>query len=195
MTSRVEVLDEIQKGVELKQGLKQQADLIVAAAKDIAKALRSGGKILIFGNGGSAADAQHFAAELIGNYRGSDVSLPALALTTNASTLTAIANDYSYDEVFARQVKALCKSKDVVIAISSSGTSQNVIRGVISARKVGARTIALTGGSGGKLKARVDRSIIVPSTDTQRIQEAHIVIIHILCRLVATETQRRRRRR
>jgi D-sedoheptulose 7-phosphate isomerase len=139
---------------------------------------------LIFGNGGSAADAQHFAAELGGRYRRERCALPALALTTDSSMLTAISNDYGFSRVFARQVEALALPGDTVIGISTSGRSANVIAGLQTARTLGARTVALLGADITGLAGVADQVISVPSTDTPRIQEAHAVIIHILCDLV-----------
>jgi D-sedoheptulose 7-phosphate isomerase len=143
-----------------------------------------GRKILIFGNGGSAADAQHFAAELAGRYRLERRALPALALTTDTSMLTAISNDYGFTQVFTRQVEALARPGDTVIGISTSGRSANVIAGLQTAQVLGARTLALIGANITGLAGVADQVISVPSMDTPRIQEAHAVIIHILCDLV-----------
>ena len=138
-----------------------------------------GNKILLFGNGGSAADAQHFAAELMGHFKADRKSLPAVALTTDSSVLTAIANDYEYDEVFARQVRALATEGDVVVAISTSGEAENVLRGVAAAREMGATTVAFTG-SRGRLGELADHTLAVPSTATARIQEMHVLAIHLI---------------
>jgi len=149
------------------------------------KSLRGGGKLMFFGNGGSAADAQHIAAELVGRFMNERRPLPAIALTTDTSALTAIANDYGYDEVFARQVRALGRSGDVAIAISTSGKSPSVLRAVEAARSLGMRTIGLTGGDGGALAGLVEVSLRVSaSTLSCRIQETHILIGHVLCELV-----------
>ncbi len=153
----------------------------------IVTAVKAGGKVVLFGNGGSAADAQHLAGELVGRFKLERRALPAIALTTNTSILTAMANDCGYETVFSRQVEALVSEKDVVIAISTSGNSPNVIEAVKAAKKKGARTIGLTGGSGGKLAEVADLVITVPSNDTPRIQEAHITIGHIVCELVERE--------
>ena len=134
--------------------------------------------------GGSAADAQHIATELVGRFKLERTALPAIALTTNTSTLTAVANDYDYNAVFSRQVEALAGDKDVFVAITTSGTSHNILKAVESAHSKGAFVIGLTGGDSGKLKDAADLTIIVPSSDTQRIQEAHITIGHIICHLV-----------
>ena len=151
------------------------------------KAYKSGGKVILLGNGGSAADAQHIAAELVGKFALKRRAFPAIALTTNSSILTAVANDYGYGNVFSRQVEALAGDKDVVIAISTSGDSANVIKAIKVARSIGARTVALTGGDGGILASVVDVALIVPSDSTPRIQEAHILIGHIICELVEKE--------
>jgi len=156
-------------------------------AELIIKAYKSGGKVLLFGNGGSAADAQHIAAELVGKFALKRRAFPAIALTTNSSLLTAVANDYGYRNVFSRQVEALAGDKDVVIAISTSGGSANVIKAIKVARLIGALTVGLTGGDGGILASVVDVALIVPSKCTPRIQEAHILIGHIICELVEEE--------
>lgn len=159
-----------------------------ASVAELAAALiasyEAGGRLLVFGNGGSAADAQHFAAELTGHYRRDRRPLPALALTTDTSTLTATANDYAYEDVFARQVEAHCRPADVVVGISTSGNAENVVRGLLAARACGATTWALTGATGGRLLAAADHALQVPSEDTARVQELHITIIHALSELV-----------
>jgi len=160
------------------------SEKIESAAKAILTSLKLGGKILVFGNGGSAADSQHFAAELVGRFKKERAGLAAIALTVNTSTLTAIANDYGYDVVFARQIEALGKKGDVAIGLSTSGNSKNVIEAFRKARKLGMATVGMLGRDGGKLKDECDIAIIVPSDDTPRIQEAHITIIHILCELI-----------
>ena len=152
---------------------------IDAIATLITDALASGNKIVFFGNGGSAADAQHFAGELIGHYKADRRSLPAVALTTDTSVLTAIANDYEYDEVFARQARAIVDEGDVVVAISTSGEAENVLRGVVAARDRGARIVAFTG-SRGRLGELADHTLAVPSTTTARIQEMHVLAIHLI---------------
>ena len=157
---------------------------IVSAGKLCANALAQGQSIYLCGNGGSAADAQHIAAELIGRFVSDRRSLPAIALTTDTSVLTAIGNDYGYDEVFSRQVEGLCRKGDVLIAISTSGNSTNVLRAVDAAHVVGSSVIGLLGKSGGVLKRRCDVPLIVPSDVTARIQEMHIVIGHLICALV-----------
>ncbi|HOW28061.1 MAG TPA: D-sedoheptulose 7-phosphate isomerase [Elusimicrobiota bacterium] len=157
---------------------------IEEAAGKMTEALRNGNKIVCFGNGGSAADAQHLAAELLGRFEKERRSLPALALTTNSSTLTSIANDYDYKEVFSRPVCGLVRAGDVVIAISTSGNSPNVLEGIRAAKNIGAYVIGWTGRSGGKMKDLADLCLCVPSDRTPRIQEGHEVILHILCGLV-----------
>ena len=160
---------------------------IVAAAEAITESLRAGGKLLIFGNGGSAADAQHIAAELLGRYLLERAALPAISLADNASAVTAIGNDYAFDDVFARQVAALAAPGDVALGISTSGNSGNVLAGVATARERGLVTIGLTGASGGALAAAVDLCIAVPADETPRIQEAHTVVAHLVCELVERE--------
>ena len=165
--------------------LAAQADALARAIDVVATALSDDHKVLLFGNGGSAADAQHIAAELVGRFLAERKGLPAIALTTDTSALTAIANDYGYDEVFARQVQALGRAGDVAIAISTSGKSPSVLRAVDVARAAGLATIGLTGGDGGALASRVDVSLCVSaSTLSFRIQETHILIGHVLCELV-----------
>jgi D-sedoheptulose 7-phosphate isomerase len=142
---------------------------------------KNGGKLVLFGNGGSAADAQHIATELIVRYEVDGAPLPAIALTTDTSALTAIANDYSYDELFARQVEALCNQGDVALGISTSGNSENVIRGLAMAKKRGAVAAGLAGRDGGRMAGLADPLVIVPARDTGRIQEMHILLGHMLC--------------
>ena len=150
----------------------------------IVKCLQNGNKIILFGNGGSAADAQHIAAEFVGRFQLERNSFPALALTDNSSTITALSNDYSFDKIFSRQCESFVTENDVVIAISTSGNSSNVISGVKTAKKKNAIIIGLLGNKGGKLKKIVDIPIIVPSSSTPKIQEVHRVIYHIICDLV-----------
>jgi len=154
---------------------------LTRAADAMIAAYLSGHKAIFFGNGGSAADAQHLAAEFLGRYLRERGPLPALALNTNTSAVTAIGNDYGYEQTFARQLRALSSSGDVAVGISTSGNSQNVIEALICARKLGLFTIALTGASGGKMRSLVDVLINVPSEETPRIQECHILAGHALC--------------
>lgn len=157
---------------------------IAAAGGVIWEALRSGNKILLCGNGGSAADAQHIAAELVGRYEQQRRAFPAISLTTDTSALTAVSNDYGYEEVFARQVEALAVAGDVLIAISTSGKSPSIVKAADQARARGCRTIALTGCSGEPLTAHCDLAVVVPSDRTSRVQEAHITIGHLWCEML-----------
>jgi len=177
----------IQSSLEIKTALlhdKGFHSLVINVGQRMGEALSKGNKILYFGNGGSAADAQHLAAELTGRYLRDRQGLPGLALTANASSITAIANDYSYEMVFARQLQPLSNPGDVAVGISTSGNSVNVLKAVKVGRERGLLTVGMTGKSGGKLKAEVDYCICVPSEDTPRIQESHILIGHILCQIV-----------
>jgi len=162
---------------------------VAALAARMSRALREGGKIILFGNGGSAADAQHIAAEFVVRLRKHRAPLAAIALTVNTSVLTAAANDYGYEQVFARQVEALAGPGDILVALSTSGTSANVLRGAEAGRAKGAWVAAFTGESGGELRKCSDVLVNVPSQDAQRIQEAHITIGHILCALVEQQLQ------
>jgi len=157
---------------------------IEAAGGLIWQALKSGNKILLCGNGGSAADAQHIAAELVGRYELERRAFPAISLTTDTSALTAVSNDYGYEQVFARQVEALAVAGDVLIAISTSGKSPSVIRAVEQARKRGCKSIALTGCAGEPLASHCDFAIVIPSNRTSRVQEAHITIGHLWCEMI-----------
>jgi D-sedoheptulose 7-phosphate isomerase len=160
---------------------------IERAAATVADALRKGNKLLLFGNGGSASDATHIAAEFLGRFQRERAPLPALALSDNASAVTAIGNDYGYEHVFERQLRGLARAGDAAIAISTSGRSANVLAGVSAARELGVHTIGFTGAGGEELARAAEISIVVPSTVTARIQEAHIVIAHVLCELVELE--------
>jgi D-sedoheptulose 7-phosphate isomerase len=150
----------------------------------VVKTLKTGNKILLMGNGGSAADAQHIAAEIVGRFTRERRGLPAIALTTDTSILTSIGNDYGYDNIFSRQVEALASAEDLVIGISTSGNSKNVLQALTAAASLGCQTAALLGKGGGEIKNVVNLSLIVPSSNTARIQEAHILIGHILCQVV-----------
>lgn len=168
-----------------RQFLRDQTAPLVAAIEAIVAALRAGNKLLLFGNGGSAADAQHLAAEFVNRFKIERVPLPAIALTTDSSALTSIANDYGYTQVFAKQVQALGRAGDVALAISTSGNAANVLRAVAACRRLGITTIALTGGSGGKLAAAADVVLRASATtETARIQETHILVGHVICELV-----------
>jgi phosphoheptose isomerase len=164
--------------------LKGLIPTIAATGSALVATLRQGGKVLLCGNGGSAADAQHIAAELVGRFVRARPGLAAIALTTDTSALTAIANDFGYEQVFARQVQALGRSGDVLVAISTSGNSANVIAAVTQAQAQGMKVVGLLGGDGGALAARVDQALIVPSRETARVQECHILIGHIWCQMV-----------
>ena len=160
---------------------------IWSLAQKTAHACKKGNKVLLMGNGGSAADAQHIAAELVGRFRLQRKALPAIALTTDSSILTAVSNDFSFAECFARQVEALAAAGDIVIAISTSGRSANIVRAVESARAVGCYVAAFTGRTGGDLAGKIDVLLAVPSEETPRIQEAHSLIGHMFCDLVERE--------
>lgn len=162
-------------------------DLLVVVAKACVEVYRNGKKILIAGNGGSAADAQHFAAELVGRYGFDRPSLPSIALTTDSSNLTAIGNDYGYEYVFSRQLEGLAQEGDLFIGISTSGNSKNVINAFVSAKDCGVTTVALVGRDGGKMAAMADYAIIVPSNATPRIQESHLLIEHMICDIIEKE--------
>ena len=179
------VLNAFEESVAVKrQFAREQAERIVQAATLIAGAFRDGHKVLLFGNGGSATDASHLAAEFVGRYKKERNPLPAIALATDIAAITCIANDYGYDELFARQIRAHGRKGDVAIAISTSGNSSNVLKGVEAATACGMRTIAWTGGSGGKLAELAELSFVVPSSVTARIQECHITMGHVLCELI-----------
>jgi D-sedoheptulose 7-phosphate isomerase len=162
------------------------------AARMLAEALLGGRKALVFGNGGSAADAQHFAGEMVGRFKMPvRPALPMIALSTDTTVLTCVANDFSYEEVFSRQVEALAQPGDVVVGISTSGRSANVLRALRAARERGASTIALLGNDGGTIAPEVDLPIVVPASDTTRIQECHITLIHAICELIEMEVSAR----
>lgn len=163
---------------------KENILLIKEVAETIAKTLNEGGKILIFGNGGSATDASHIAAEFVNRFKRERPGLPAIALNTDMAVITAIANDYDYSEIFAKQIKALGQQGDIAIGISTSGASRNILKAVEVARKRGLKTVAFTSKKGEKLISRVDYAFAVPSEETPRIQETHITLGHILCELV-----------
>jgi len=186
------VVKSIEGSIDVKQSLLRDAALISAIAKVseiLVTALNRGNKLLLFGNGGSAADAQHIAAEFVGRFAFDRPALPALALSVNTSCVTAIGNDYGFDQVFSRQLEALGRPGDVAIGFSTSGNSPNVLRGLSTARKMGLHAVALTGIPGGKLKqaADVEHCLCAPSSETPRIQECHILIGHIVSELVEDE--------
>jgi len=178
----------IQESMEVQaQLLEQCLPTIVQIAAVLVRALRAGHKVVLFGNGGSAADAQHVAAELVNRFLMERTALPAIALTTNTSILTSVSNDSSFDQVFARQVEALVQEEDVAVGISTSGNSPSVLNGILAAREKGAITVGFTGRSGGKLKGVVDLCLCVPSENTPRIQEAHITVWHAICEVIERE--------
>lgn len=160
---------------------------IAAVADVMHRCLKQGNKLLFMGNGGSAADSQHIAAEIVGRYKRERRGLPAIALTTDTSILTSVGNDYGFEFIFSRQVEALCVPGDVVFGISTSGNSANVVRAIETAKQIGAITVAMSGGSGGKLSQLCDHNLVMPSADTPRIQEAHIFIGHMLCELAEAD--------
>ena len=179
---------ELKESIELKnQVIKHLAPQIEQAAKMMIEALRLGNKILFFGNGGSAADAQHLAAELVGRYKKDRKSLSAIALSTDTSALTALSNDYGFETVFARQIEGLARPGDIAFGISTSGNSRNVIEGLEKGKEIGCQTIGLLGCDGGRIAEIVDLAITVPSRATPRVQESHITIGHILCGLIEEE--------
>ncbi|PIP73350.1 MAG: phosphoheptose isomerase [Nitrospinae bacterium CG22_combo_CG10-13_8_21_14_all_47_10] len=157
---------------------------ILEAANRIKSRLEKGGKLILMGNGGSAADSQHIAAELVGRFKKERRAIPAIALTVDTSSLTALGNDYGFDTIFERQLEALARENDAVVGISTSGNSENVVRALKKANSIGAETIGLVGNNGGKIKEVANLSIVVPSNDTARIQEVHITIGHIICELI-----------
>jgi D-sedoheptulose 7-phosphate isomerase len=177
----------IQASIAVKEVLLRDTKLIStvsAVSKLLIDAFKSQNKVILFGNGGSAADAQHIAAEFVGRFAFNRAALPALALNVNTSCITAIGNDYGFDQVFSRQIEALGRAGDVAIGISTSGNSTNVIQAVSVARQMGLRTVGFSGGNGSRLKAAVDHCICIPSNETPRIQECHILIGHIISELV-----------
>lgn len=182
---REQAIRSLRESAELRlQLIEKCVDVIGQAADVLYKCFQRGGKVLLFGNGGSAADAQHVAAEFVVRFARDRLALPAIALTTDTSVLTAIGNDYGFEQMFARQVMALGQPADVAVAISTSGRSPNVLAGVAAAREKRLTTIGLTGGDGGLLALASDISIVVPSDSTARIQECHLTIEHILCEIV-----------
>lgn len=160
---------------------------MIAVANELRATLKRGGKILIMGNGGSAADSQHIAAEIVGRYKKERRGMAAIALTTDTSILTSVGNDYGYDYIFARQIEGLCRPEDAVIGITTSGNSKNVVNAIIEANAIGATTIGLTGGTGGKLLELCKFNLVMPSSDTPRIQEAHIFVGHSLCGMLEAD--------
>ena len=173
--------------ITLDATMKSIGSALEVAANICIDSLKQGGKILIFGNGGSAADAQHIAAELVGRYKLERKGLSAIALSTDTSSLTAIANDYGYEHVFDRQIEALANPEDVAVGISTSGNSSNVINALQIAKNIGCKSIGLSGKSGGNMNKLCDVNLIIPAKDTARIQEMHILAGHIICHLIELE--------
>lgn len=186
MKTKKRIKEIYKENIAIKEGLSQDKALAaIEKLVDLAVgALGAGGKIILFGNGGSAADAQHIAAELVGRFTQERKALAAIALTCNSSNVTSIGNDYGFEQIFTRQLEALGKPEDLAIGISTSGSSVNVVSAILKAKKMGMMTVALTGIKSGPLLKAADLSIAVPSTNTARIQEAHITIGHIICELV-----------
>lgn len=180
--------DILREAVEVKQGLSDAClDAITGIAGLIIKAVKSGNKVILFGNGGSAADSQHIAAEFIGRFKKERPPIPAIALSTNTSIITALSNDYGYQASFKRQLEALASTGDVVVGISTSGNAANVDEALKSARRLGLKIVTMTGEDGGKIVKLADIALKVPSRNTPRIQEAHITAGHIICELVEGE--------
>jgi D-sedoheptulose 7-phosphate isomerase len=179
------VLSAIESNIATNQRISRDGVGGILKAADIIKAsLRDGHKVVFFGNGGSAADAQHLAAEFVGRFKVERTPLRSIALTANPSVLTAIGNDFSFEEIFSRQVSAAVEQGDTVVGISTSGRSRNVLNGIREAHRLGAITVGLTGSNGKEMASMCDHAIVVPSNETQRVQEAHLMIGHIICELV-----------
>ena len=174
----------IKENIKLKEFLLDSVNEIKMIAETVIKALKGGNKILIAGNGGSCADAQHFAAELVGRFKQEKKPLPCIALTTNTSVLTSISNDYSFDDIFSKQIEAIGKRDDIFIGLSTSGNSKNILKGINVAKDKGMKTIALLGKDGGFTRGGADLELIIPSACTARIQETHILILHIIAELI-----------
>lgn len=173
------------ESIQVKEELLRSSIIQILDIAELAiECLKKNGKVILFGNGGSAADSQHIAAELVGRFKKDRSAIAAVALTTNTSILTSLANDYGYEVVFAKQIEALGQKNDIAIGISTSGKAKNVAAGIKQAKKMGIKTVALTGGDGGDLAKLADVSLLVPSAITARIQEAHITIGHIICELI-----------
>jgi D-sedoheptulose 7-phosphate isomerase len=182
---RDKIKDILLESIQVKEELmRTKIPQILDITELLIACLKKKGKVILFGNGGSASDAQHIAAELVGRFQKDRIALAGIALTTNTSILTALANDYGYEAVFAKQIEALGQKDDVAIGISTSGKAKNVAAAIKQAKKMGIKTIALTGGDGGELARLADVSLIVPSKVTARIQEAHITIGHVVCELI-----------
>ncbi len=185
---RERIKDILLESIQVKEEiLRSQIGQIVEIAELMIDCLKKDGKVIVFGNGGSASDSQHIAAELVGRFKKDRSALAGIALTTNTSVITSLANDYGYDVIFSRQIEALGKKNDVVLGISTSGKARNVALGIKQAKKMGIKTVALSGGDGGEIVKLADVSLLVPSKVTARIQEAHITIAHIICEMIEQE--------
>lgn len=184
-----QIIEEIfQESARLKlEFLATHHQVIAAVVLDTVEAIRKGGKLLLFGNGGSAADAQHLAAEFVNRFLLDRQALPAIALSTDSSILTSVSNDRDFSQIFQRQIEALGRKGDIAFGISTSGNSSNVLKGIEAARALGMKTVGLTGGKGGKLAGIVDHALVVPSRSTPRIQEVHITVGHAICHLVEAQ--------
>jgi D-sedoheptulose 7-phosphate isomerase len=184
-------IESLSNGLAAHQKMMTDLQALLPKISEVADLLRAcikrGGKILLMGNGGSAADSQHIAAEIVGRFKKERRGLPAMALTTDTSILTSVGNDYGYDYIFARQIEAHCTPLDVVIGFSTSGNSSNVLRAMHVAKEIGANTVLMSGGTGGKLAEVCEYNLIMPSNDTPRIQEAHIFVGHSLCELLEAD--------
>lgn len=181
------IISRIEESIEVKQALIKNVELqsyLYNLVDEIVDSIRNGNKIVLCGNGGSASDALHFAGEIVGRFQKERAAWPAVVLNADVATMTAIANDYSYDDVFARQAEGHVNEGDVFIGISTSGNSENVYRAAEVAKKKGAKTVAFLGKDGGKIGKQVDYPIVVPCMTTARVQESHIMLIHIICELV-----------
>ena len=182
---RDRIKDILLQSIQVKEELiRKNTGQILEISELIIECLKKNGKVLIFGNGGSAADSQHIAAEFVGRFKKDRTALAAISLNVNTSVLTSLANDYGYEIVFAKQIEALAQKNDIAIGISTSGKAKNVACAIKQAKKMGVKTVALTGGDGGELSKLADLSLVVPSGITARVQEAHITIGHIICELV-----------
>ncbi len=184
------IKNQIQASIDTKQNILNDEALmqtIASVGRECVELYRNGKKTLLAGNGGSAADAQHIAAELVGRYGFDRPSIPSLALTTDTSNLTAIGNDYGYDKVFSRQMEGMGAEGDLFIGISTSGNSVNIINAITAAKEKGVKTVALVGRDGGKMAKLADYAIIIPSNDTPRIQESHILVGHMICDIIEKE--------
>jgi len=185
---RERIKDILLESIQVKEEiLRSQIGSILQIAELMIDCLKKDGKVIVFGNGGSASDSQHIAAELVGRFKRDRSALAGIALTANTAVITSLANDYGYDVVFSRQVEALGKKNDVVLGISTSGKARSVALGIKQAKKMGIKTVALSGGDGGEIVKLADVSLLVPSKVTARIQEAHITIAHIICEMIEQE--------